>query len=52
MKGAFLMNYELSQEEINHIEKYRDLFDDFQKAADENMKTLFELQTSTIKQLL
>lgn len=44
--------YELSQEEINHIEKYRDLLDDFQKAADANMQTLFELQTTTVKQLL
>lgn len=46
------MNYELSQEEIDHIEKYRDLLPEFQKALDKNQQVLFELQTDIVKQAI
>lgn len=42
------MQYELSKQEIQHIEKYRDLLPEFQNALDNQMKTLFELQTKII----
>ena len=38
------MQYELSTEEIRHIEKYRDLLE-FQAALDKQLQALFELQT-------
>lgn len=44
------MQYELSTEEIRHIEKYRDLLPEFQKALDKEMKVLFELQTKLMKE--
>lgn len=37
------MKYELSAEEFEHIEKYRDLLPEYRKAADENIKTLFSV---------
>ena len=46
------MQYELSQEEIQHIEKYRDLPDEFQKALDAQMRVLFDLQTNIFKEML
>ena len=46
------MLYELSQEEIDHIEKYRDLTEEFQKALDAQMKALHELQTNIFKEIL
>lgn len=46
------MKYELSEQEIQHIEKYRELLDEYQKALDENMQTLFDLQTRIIKELI
>lgn len=46
------MQYELSQEEIQHIEKYRDLTEEFQKALDAQMKVLFDLQTNIFKEML
>lgn len=43
------MKYELSKQEIQLIEKYRDLLPEFQKALDGQLKTLFELQTQVLK---
>jgi len=45
------MLYELSQEEINHIEKYRDLTEEFQAALDDQIKVLFDLQTTLFKEM-
>lgn len=44
------MQYELSAEEIQHIEKYRDLLSEFQTALDKQMQALFELQTQIMKE--
>ena len=44
------MQYELSAEEIQHIEKYRDLLPEFQVALDKQMQALFELQTQIMKE--
>ena len=44
------MQYELSTEEIRHIEKYRDLLPEFQAALDKQLQTLFELQTQIMKE--
>lgn len=44
------MQYELSAEEIRHIEKYRDLLPEFQTALDKQLQTLFELQTQIMKE--
>ncbi len=46
------MLYELSQEEISHIEKYRDLTEEFQTALDVQMKVLFGLQTAIFKEAI
>ena len=43
---------ELSQEEIQHIERYRDLTEEFQKALDAQAKVLFDLQTNIFKELI
>lgn len=45
------MLYELSQKEISHIEKYRELTEEFQAALDEQMKALFGLQTTIFKEM-
>ena len=44
------MQYELSAEEIQHIEKYRDLLPKFQEALDKQVQALFELQTQIMKE--
>ena len=44
------MQYELSTEEIRHIEKYRDLLPEFQEALDKQLQALFELQTQIMKE--
>ena len=44
------MQYELSAEEIQHIEKYRDLLPKFQAALDKQLQALFELQTQIMKE--
>ena len=44
------MQYELSTEEIRHIEKYRDLLPEFQATLDKQLQTLFELQTQIMKE--
>lgn len=44
------MEYELSAEEIQHIERYRDLLPEFQSALDKHMLSLFELQTQIMKE--
>ena len=46
------MMCELSKQETQHIEKYRDLRPEFQKALDREMKVLFELQTTLMKETL
>lgn len=43
------MKYELSTEEIRHIERYRDLLPEFQEALDKQMQALFELQRRILK---
>lgn len=42
------MKYELSAEEIEHIEQYRNLLPEFQVALDSQMKALFDLQASIV----
>jgi hypothetical protein len=46
------MKYELSENEIQLVEKYRDLLPEFQKALENQAHILFELQTSIVKELL
>lgn len=46
------MQYELSEQEIQHIERYRDLTEEFQSALDAQMETLFQLQTEIFKEML
>ena len=47
---VFCMKYELSAEEAQHIERYRDLLPEFQSALDRQMQILFELQTQLMKE--
>ena len=44
------MKYELSEEEIQHIERFRDLFPEFQAALDKQMTVHFELQKQIRKE--
>lgn len=44
------MQYDLTPQEIKHIENYRNLFPDLQKALDKQMKALHDLQVGIIKQ--
>ena len=44
------MQYDLTPQEIKHIENYRKLFPEFQKALDKQMKALYDLQVGIIKQ--
>ena len=46
------MKYELSAEEIQHIERYRDLLPEFQEALDKQITALFELQKQIMKETL
>ena len=46
------MKYELSEKEIQHIERYRDLLPEFQDALDKQLQTLFELQGQIVKEVL
>ena len=46
------MKYDLSEEEVQFIEKYRDLLPEFQAALDEQAKILFDLQTKVVKELI
>ena len=46
------MKYELSAEEIQHIERYRDLLPEFQEALDKQFQVLFELQRQIVKEAL
>lgn len=46
------MKYELSAEEIQFIERYRDLLPEFQAALDSQMKSLFDLQASIVKEMI
>lgn len=44
------MKHELSKEELQHIERYRDLLPEFQAALDKHLLALFELQTQIMKE--
>lgn len=46
------MKYELSAEEVQHIERYRDLLPEFQEALDKQLQVLFELQRQIVKEAL
>lgn len=46
------MKYELSAEEIQFIERYRDLLPEFQATLDVQMKALSDLQTSIVKEII
>ena len=46
------MKYELSSEEIRHIERYRDLLPEFQETLDKQIDALFDLQTRVVKEML
>lgn len=46
------MKYELSAEEIQHIERYRDLLPEFQEALDKQLQALSELQRQVVKEVL
>ena len=46
------MKYELSAEEVQHIERYRELLPEFQAALDSQMKILFDLQTTIVKEVI
>lgn len=46
------MKYELSAEEIQHIERYRNLLSEFQEALDKQIDVLFDLQTRVVKEML
>lgn len=46
------MKYELSEDEIQLVEKYRDLLPEFQEALNKHSQALFELQTGIFKELL
>ena len=46
------MKYELSAEEIQHIEQYRDLLPEFQESLDKQLQVLFELQRQIVKEAL
>lgn len=45
------MKYELSEDEVLLVEKYRDLLPEFQEALNKQAQSLFELQTSIAKEL-
>lgn len=45
-------SYELSEEEVQFIEKYRDLLPEFQAALDKQAKVLFALQTEIVKEMI
>lgn len=46
------MKYELSEKEIQHIERYRDLLPEFQEVLDKQIDALFDLQTRIFKEML
>lgn len=43
------MQYELSIQEVQHIERYRDLLPEFQSVLDTHLQSYFELQTQLLK---
>lgn len=49
---GYVMKYELSENEIQLVEKYRDLLPEFHEALNQHTQALFELQTSIVKELL
>lgn len=44
------MQYELSAEEIQHIERYRNLSPEFQAVIDKQIPALIELQRQLVKE--
>lgn len=46
------MKYDLTEEEVQHVEKYRDLLPKFQEALDKHAQALFELQTRIVRESL
>lgn len=46
------MKYELDTAEAKLIEQYRNLLPEYQKAALENLNTLFMVQTEVVKSLI
>ena len=50
LKGGLYMQYDLTPQEIKHIENYRNLFPEFQKTLDKQMKALHDLQIGIVKQ--
>lgn len=46
------MQYELSAEEIQHIERYRNLSPEFQAVIDKQIPALIELQRQLVKEAL
>lgn len=46
------MMYDLSEQEIQHIEKYRDLTEEFQTTLDEQADILFRTQTRIFKEMI
>lgn len=51
-EGEMAMKCELSEEEVQFIEKYRDLLPEFQTALDKQAKVLFDLQTEIVKEMI
>lgn len=46
------MECELTQKEFNHLEQYRKLFPEFQKALDQQTAALYKLQINIFKDAL
>lgn len=46
------MECELTQKELKHLEQYRKLFPEFQKALDQQTAALYKLQINVLKDAL
>ncbi|WP_159459803.1 hypothetical protein [Scatolibacter rhodanostii] len=46
------MKYELSEDEVKFLSLYQELLDEYKLTAKENLESLHELQTRTMKSLL
>lgn len=51
VRRLIVVKYELSEEEVQFIEMYRDLHPEFQAALEKQAKILFELQIEIVKEL-
>lgn len=49
---GYVMKYELSENEIQLVQKYRDLLPEFQEALEKHAQILFELQTRIVRESL